>query len=315
MTSASKLFVVAFTFLALDMVAFAQSPREQLQQLTMQLQQTPSDNALREKIIKLGAEIKPAPAVPEEARRSFVEGVNIVKLAKDTGFQKLAIGSFTEALTIAPWWGDAYYNLAVAQELTGQLNDAERTLKWFLLSNPGESEAREAQDRIYGLSAKRKLAIAEAGAKQEQMDREMNAQAQRFEGDWIWDHTIGSGNHQGEVIRKMVVIRHDAGGAWHVKTCAIFPYPGGKCASYFDRLYDIEFVRTELRYKNDIYVSQDSSVEIQLTEKVIATLSPDGSTLRLAYIPMPLNARQEFWWAKLGEAPSPKTEEFKKIAY
>ncbi len=34
-----------------------------------QLQKTPADNALREKIIKLAAEIKPAPAVPEEAQR------------------------------------------------------------------------------------------------------------------------------------------------------------------------------------------------------------------------------------------------------
>lgn len=161
MKSASNLIIFAFAFLALDVVAYAQSPREQLQQLAIQLQQTPNDNALRERIIKLGTEIKPPLAVPEEARRSFVEGGNIVKYAKNVESQKLAIGSFTEAVKIAPWWGDAYYNLAVAQELTGQLNDAERTLEWFLLTNPGESEAREAQDRIYGLSAKRKLAAAE----------------------------------------------------------------------------------------------------------------------------------------------------------
>ncbi len=69
-----------------------------------QLQKTPNDNALREKIIKLGAEIKPAPAIPEEARRSFVEGVTIVKSAKEPSSQKLAIESFNEALKIAPWW-------------------------------------------------------------------------------------------------------------------------------------------------------------------------------------------------------------------
>ena len=38
MNSANKLFVIALTFLALHMVADAQSPREQLQQLTIQLQ-------------------------------------------------------------------------------------------------------------------------------------------------------------------------------------------------------------------------------------------------------------------------------------
>ena len=145
MTSANKRLIVFLTCSALATSAYAQSPREQLnqmveqlQQLTTQLQQTPNDNVLRERIIKLGVELRPAPAVPEEARRSFVEGINIVKLAKDASSQKLAIESFSEALKIAPWWGDAYYNLAVAQELTGQLNDAERTLKWFLLTNPGQ---------------------------------------------------------------------------------------------------------------------------------------------------------------------------------
>ena len=153
----SKLIIFAFAFLALDVIAYAQSPHEQLQQLTIQLQQTPTDNILRERIIKLGAEIKPVPAVPEEARRSFVEGANIVKLAKDAGSQKFAIGSFNEALNIAPWWGDAYYNLGVAQELAEQYDKAEQAFTFYLLSNPDATEQREVQDRIYQLSAKRKL--------------------------------------------------------------------------------------------------------------------------------------------------------------
>lgn len=173
---------LAFAALALSAIVHAQSPREQLQQMVEQLQKTPNDKALREKIIKLGAEIKPAPAVPEEARRSYVEGVTIVKSAKEAGSQKLAIESFNEALRLAPWWGDAYYGLAVALELTGQLDEAEQTLKWFMLSNPGESEARDAQDRVYAIGAKRKLAVAdaaEATAKQEKADREKAAS------DWL----------------------------------------------------------------------------------------------------------------------------------
>ena len=142
--------------------------------------------------------------------------------------------------------GVAYYNLAVAQELTGQLNDAERTLKWFLLSNPSESDAREAQDRIYGLSAKRKLAAAEAGAKQEQKDREMAAQAQRFEGDWYGDVMIGG---DGSEARRILTIRRDAGGAWHMKTVQhtsndpyVLEVPS----------YDVQFLGTELQSKFDV---------------------------------------------------------------
>ena len=47
--------------------AYAETPREQLNQMVQQLQQNPTDNALREKIIALAQTIKPAPAVPEEA--------------------------------------------------------------------------------------------------------------------------------------------------------------------------------------------------------------------------------------------------------
>jgi tetratricopeptide (TPR) repeat protein len=179
MKRTSKHIVFLLTCLALAANGYAQSPREQLSQLVEQLQKSPSDTTLRERIVKLGAELKPAPAIPEEARRSFVEGVTIVKSAKDASSQKLALGSFNEALKIAPWWGDAYYNLAVAQELTGQLDEAERTLKWFLLSNPGESDARDVQDRIYAIAAKRKLAAAESVAKQEKADREKSVY------DWL----------------------------------------------------------------------------------------------------------------------------------
>ena len=48
-------------------IALAESQREQLSQMVEQLQKTPGDNALREKIIRLAQELKPAPALPEEA--------------------------------------------------------------------------------------------------------------------------------------------------------------------------------------------------------------------------------------------------------
>lgn len=302
MKSTSKLLIVVLTFLSLAAGVFAQTPRKQLQQLTFQLQQAPNDNALRERIIKLGAEIKPPPPVPEEARRSFVEGETIVTMAKDVGSQKLAIGSYNEALKIAPWWGDAYYNLAVAQELTGQLNDAERTLKWFLLSNPSEKDAREAQDRIYRLSAKRKLAAAEAGAKQEQAGREMAAQAQRFEGDWFQDVT----NSRGEGARMTLTIRRDAGGAWRLRSF----WNSGSYVSDDEPFYNIQIVGTELRFKSDIR-KYKGDAEIVATYEVNTTLSTNGNTLKLAYTPMPLTARQEaFFKVWPSRRPSPYVDEY-----
>lgn len=45
--------ILIFGLLLLTSTAYAQSPRDQLQQMVEQLQQSPNDNGLREKIIKL----------------------------------------------------------------------------------------------------------------------------------------------------------------------------------------------------------------------------------------------------------------------
>ena len=166
-------FVLSLT---IGFAGHAQSPREQLQQLAAELRRSPNDNALRERIIKLGAQLKPAPAIPEEARRHFVEGTVIVQAAKSPAQQALAAQSFAEALKVAPWWGDAYYNLGVAHELAGRYDEAEKALRLYLLSDPGEKERRDAQDRIYALSAKRKLAAVEAAAN--------NAAHDWLQGNW-----------------------------------------------------------------------------------------------------------------------------------
>jgi len=134
------------------------NPRAALVELSAQLMGNPTDHSTRRLIIKLASELKPAPAIPEEARKHFVEGTAIVKAAKNPAQQALAAQSFSEALKIAPWWGDAYYNLGVAQELAEKYDEAEQAFNFYLLSNPSEAEKREVQDRIYGLSAKRKLA-------------------------------------------------------------------------------------------------------------------------------------------------------------
>lgn len=145
--------------------SWAQSPQEQLVKLVEELRMKPDDKALREQIIKLAKEVNSPPAVPESARQHFVEGTTLTKSAKDAAGQKLAVESFQAAVNAAPWWGDAYYNLAVAQELAGQFDGAQNSLRFYMLTNPGEKEAREAQDKIYALNAKKKLAEAEAAQK------------------------------------------------------------------------------------------------------------------------------------------------------
>ncbi len=145
----------------------ASSPRTQLKQSIEQLQKTPDDAALREKIIKLARTVKPAPTVPEEARRHFVQAVTLQKDAKGTSDYDEVLAEYAQALLIAPWWGDAYYNLSVANEAAGRFEAALPALKLFLATGPKQADARQAQDHVYALEAKLKKAAKENSAKEE----------------------------------------------------------------------------------------------------------------------------------------------------
>lgn len=165
------LLLFALALSALCTAVQAANPHEELKRLTAKLQQSPSDAALREEIIRLARTMKPVPAIPEEARQKFVEGATITKSANNASGQALAVQRFQDVLKIAPWWGDAYYNLAIAQELAGQFDAAQGSLKFYILTDPGKKETRDAQDRIYALNAKKDLAAAQQAAKRD-ADRE-----------------------------------------------------------------------------------------------------------------------------------------------
>ena len=155
MKRTTHIIIFAIALFAFMASAHAQSPREQLNQMVEQLQKTPTDNALREKIIKLTREVKPAPAVPEEARRPLVRGNAVMSDAKGADEYARASKLYEEAILIAPWWGDPYFNLAKAQELKQDYEGAIQSLKFFLLSGSVGNDARQAQDHIYALEEKR----------------------------------------------------------------------------------------------------------------------------------------------------------------
>ena len=177
MKASGRLIFVVLTCLVLTASAYAQSPREQLQQMVEQLQKTPSDNALRERIIKLGAEIMPAPVVPPEAKRPFVMAGTYQKEAKKPSDFVLAIAAYQDALKIAPWWGDAYYNLSVSLESAGELDRAKDALELYLLTKPKDAE--EAQNRLYALDAKKHLAAKQAAEKASSPEAPAASQKQR----------------------------------------------------------------------------------------------------------------------------------------
>ncbi len=133
-----RLLIFVISFLALAMTAHAQSPREQLNQMVQQLQKNPGDNVLREKIIKLGVAVRPA--IPAEAERRMVRGSTAFKSATSAAGYQDAAKEFEQATMAAPWYGDAYFNLGVAQDKAGNHEAALRSLKLAQMASPGSKE-------------------------------------------------------------------------------------------------------------------------------------------------------------------------------
>lgn len=149
--------------LLLAVCASAQTPRDELKQNEFAkmldiLQKTPKDDALRENIVRLAVELKPAPAVPEEARRELVVGNSAVEEATGADDYARAVKHYENALALAPWWGVAYLNLARAQELQFDYASAQRNLKLYMLTVASADDTRKAQDYLYALQAKEERA-------------------------------------------------------------------------------------------------------------------------------------------------------------
>ena len=153
----SALVVVAVAMSVLNVVAFAQSPREQLNQLVTQLRASPGDTALRERIIKLAQEIKPALTVPEEAERRMARGIAAFQGAKSVTDYQSAASEFEQAIIAAPWYGDAYYNLGIAQDKAGNFIGALQSLKYASLASPGN---RDIKNLLYQVEYRRDQASA-----------------------------------------------------------------------------------------------------------------------------------------------------------
>lgn len=158
------------------------TPQQVLQQYVSDLQRSPDDTMLRERIIRHVQTMKKAPSIPEEARRHFIEGNALLKAAKDQKGYDLAIEAYRQCLLLAPWWPEANYNFAVALELANRFDSSMNALKLYIATNPGDEESRKAQDKIYEIGAKKIIAARE---REESSPAAVTAREQdKFE-DWL----------------------------------------------------------------------------------------------------------------------------------
>lgn len=176
--------------------------RQKLNRDIATLQNNPDDQGLREQIITAAIALDPQPAIPEQARRHFVRATTMLRDAKNETDAELAAREFREALRLAPWWGDAYFNLGVAAETANRFDEAINAFNLYLITKPSPDDERAAQDKIYGIEAKKELALrsendarareADALRQREERNRET---LQRLVGQWRVMLPLGSGRH------------------------------------------------------------------------------------------------------------------------
>jgi tetratricopeptide (TPR) repeat protein len=121
---------------------------ETLNQYLADLQKNPNDNALRGKIIALAQTMNPVPAIPDEARKYMDRGIAAIEGAKGEGDFRAASDEFAKAANLAPWLGNAYRNLAITQDKSGQYDAAIKNLQLYLLTAPSPADVDWAKSLI-----------------------------------------------------------------------------------------------------------------------------------------------------------------------
>lgn len=231
-----------------------------------------NDPNLREKIIRVAQKLDPAPAVPEEAKRFMARGRAAVKAAGDEqGFLKAA-GEFKQALGLAPWLAEGYYNLGVVQDKAGRYADAIQNLKLYLVAEPNAEDAAHVQDLIYEIEYRMEEAPKQAQQVQQAEQEKTKALVSSLAGRWVED-----GQYQTNYYDLT------ASGDGHFKL--EFSYCSAK-----DPLMEGCFVTTKA-YEGTIvgsgitgtsYFKLDSSnspCNYQSNESMTGTVSDDGRTL------------------------------------
>jgi len=143
-----------------DEAAAVGNLREALQHYLAAIQSMPEDppadidESLRERIVKLVAQLNPPPALPEDAIRHAAYAQAALEKSKESGNNvhlDNAIREWQQSLRIAPWWADCYFNLGAALKTAHRPGEAAQALNLYLLANPNAQNAQDVKMEIYKL--------------------------------------------------------------------------------------------------------------------------------------------------------------------
>ena len=150
-----KMYTAAFLIFTLLFVLIsavqAQSLQQTLNQYVADLQKTPNDYALREKIIRHALTMRPAPAVPAAVIKHEGAAEYAFKNAKSESDYLDSANEYEKALLIAPWLAIDYFNCGVAYEKAGQFKKAITQFNLYLIAAPDAQDTNAVLKRIGGL--------------------------------------------------------------------------------------------------------------------------------------------------------------------
>ena len=225
MKPTSQIIIFILTIFTVMANAYAQSSREQLNQLVEQLQKSPTDNALREKIIKLAQTVKPTPAVPEEAQRREGRAKFAFKSAKSIDDYLSAAREYEEAVRVAPWIPGYYLDLCTIYEKAEKYGDAKRNCEISMLGLSDPAQVSEVRQRIAGLE----FGIEKANSPQAREERRKAEERLRpsVEGEWsqVTETSPGMGFRVGREGERFVISSYKFGGRptsiWYARNALV----------------------------------------------------------------------------------------------
>ena len=132
--------------------------RGALTQYLAEVQNSVYESEPRRKVIALVAKLDPKPALPEEAQRAMARGKVEFENVRSAAQWAKPAGEFQTAANLAPWWPDAYFNLAMTQEKQKDYYHSIENLKLYLEASPNATDTAAIKEKLYQLEYKQENA-------------------------------------------------------------------------------------------------------------------------------------------------------------
>jgi tetratricopeptide (TPR) repeat protein len=124
-------------------------------------------------VVFIFATVLDAAEISQEAKRHMARGTAAMKYAKSTADYQDAITEFKKAIEYAPDWSDAWFNLGVAQESSGDFAGAIKSFRTYLEKNPKAADRDKVETRIYELEYRQEKARKKITRDKEEIQRKI----------------------------------------------------------------------------------------------------------------------------------------------